>query len=120
MRQAIADAAAGDTIDFVLPAPAVIGLTSDELLIDKSLTVAGPGASSLTIEILDDGSSSLRVPEIAAGAFDVAISGVTITNGGYAVGSGLLNGSTGAVEIQDCILTANHGIAGAAWITRAI
>jgi hypothetical protein len=43
LRQAIADAAAGDTIDFDLPTPAVIGLTSDELFIDKSLTIAGPG-----------------------------------------------------------------------------
>ncbi len=46
LRQAIADAASGDTIEFDLPASAVIGLTSGELLIDKSLTISGPGAEN--------------------------------------------------------------------------
>ena len=43
LRQAIADAAAGDIIDFELPTPAVIGLTSNELFIGKSLTIADRG-----------------------------------------------------------------------------
>jgi len=50
LRQAILDAAAGDTVDFNLSGcPCTITLTSGELIIDKSLTIQGPGASQLTV-----------------------------------------------------------------------
>lgn len=48
LRQAIADAAPGDTITFALPNPSTITLTS-ELVIAKDLTIVGPGAAALTI-----------------------------------------------------------------------
>src|SRR5439155_7016594 len=44
LRQAIAVAASGDTVNFALPASATIALTSGELVIAKSMTVKGPGA----------------------------------------------------------------------------
>lgn len=50
LRQAIASASSGDTITFSLPANSTIALTSGELLINKSLTINGPGANQLTIE----------------------------------------------------------------------
>jgi hypothetical protein len=50
LRAAIAASASGDTIDF---APALNGqtiiLSSGRLVIDKALTISGPGAGSLTI-----------------------------------------------------------------------
>jgi hypothetical protein len=49
LRQAIADANLGDTIDFSLSYPALITLTSGELVISKNLTITGPGASHLAI-----------------------------------------------------------------------
>src|SRR5262245_42102815 len=49
LRQAIVDAAAGDTIDFNLSYPATITLTSEPLSIDKNLTINGPGADQLTV-----------------------------------------------------------------------
>jgi hypothetical protein len=54
LRDAVAAAVSGDTINFA-PAltsggPATITLTQGELLINKSLTISGPGANVLTID----------------------------------------------------------------------
>ncbi len=110
LRQAIADASAGDTITFNLLLPAIIGLTSDELLIDRNLTISGPGAKSLTIEVFG-GSGGPQAMEIAAGSLDVTITGLTIANGGFFLeGNGLFNRSTGAASIRDCVFDSNFGI----------
>ena len=50
LRQAIATAAPNDTINFSLPANSTIALTSAELLINKNLTISGPGANLLTVQ----------------------------------------------------------------------
>ena len=50
LRQAIATAASGDTINFSLPANSAITLTSAELLINKNLTISGPGANLLSVQ----------------------------------------------------------------------
>ncbi len=47
LRQAIADASSGETIIFTVTG--TITLTSGELVIDKDLTIQGPGATQLTI-----------------------------------------------------------------------
>jgi hypothetical protein len=47
LRQALADANDGDTIDFAVTG--TIGLTSGELLVDKSITISGPGADRLSV-----------------------------------------------------------------------
>src|SRR6266849_9420480 len=50
LRQALADANDGDTINFD---PSIYGqtiaLTSAELVIDKSITISGPGPNSLAV-----------------------------------------------------------------------
>jgi polymorphic membrane protein len=74
LRQALIDANDGDTIDFAVTG--TIGLTSGELLVDKSITISGPGADSLTV----DGNATSRVYEIASGE-SVTISGLTVTGG---------------------------------------
>ena len=48
LRQAIASSAAGDSINFALPLPATIALSST-LVITQDLTVLGPGADKLTV-----------------------------------------------------------------------
>ena len=47
LRQALADANDGDTIDFAVTG--TIGLTSGELLVNRSITISGPGANNLAL-----------------------------------------------------------------------
>ena len=49
LRQAILVASSGDTINFA-PSVTTVTLTSDELVIDKNLTITGPGANRLTVQ----------------------------------------------------------------------
>src|SRR5437588_7243426 len=63
LRQAISDAGSGDTIHFA-PSVHAITLSSGELDVMKSLTLAGPGASHLSIS----GNDASRVFNIASGA----------------------------------------------------
>lgn len=78
LREAIQLAAAGDTIDFNIPScPCVIGLFNP-LLINKNLTISGPGANQLTIS----GRNSVTVFQITgAQRPSVTISDVTIADG---------------------------------------
>ncbi len=87
LRDAIADAASGDTINFSVTG--TITLNSGQLSISKNLTIDGPGANLLTIS----GNATSRVFNI--GNFTVAFDGLTIANGrtgGGEPGAGILNG----------------------------
>src|SRR5882724_5317651 len=61
LRQALADANDGDTIDFAVTG--TIGLTSGELLVDKTITISGPGVDNLAV----NGNANSRVFYISAG-----------------------------------------------------
>ena len=87
LRQQIAAAASGDTIGFSVTG--TITLTGGELVINKNLTIAGPGAKDLIVS----GGNRSRVFNVASGA-TVEISGLTIT-GGRVVGSTGSSGATG-------------------------
>jgi hypothetical protein len=109
LREAISNAAAGDTIQFTLHLPATIELKSS-LIIDKDVTIAGPGPKRLTVE--RSSSRSFRVFEINGGS--VTISGLKIQNGralnpdGNAdnLGGGILN--WGTLTISNCVVTDNE------------
>jgi hypothetical protein len=83
LRDAVALANPGDTIDF---APALAGativLTSGEILIDKNLTITGLGASALAVS----GNNASRVLNVTGGT--VFISGLTISSGLSGTGGG--------------------------------
>ncbi len=79
LRQALIDAADGDTINFELQLPAVIDLTTGPLSIDKDVEILGSGANLLTIQT-DPAKEPLHVIDIPTG-HTVSISGATITNG---------------------------------------
>ena len=49
LRQAILNASSGDAINFA-PSVTTVTLTSGELVIDKNLTITGPGANHLTVQ----------------------------------------------------------------------
>jgi N-acetylneuraminic acid mutarotase len=74
LRQALVDANDGDTITFAVTGS--IGLTSGELLVDKSITISGPGSTVLAV----NGNATYRVFHIAPGKI-VTISDLAVTNG---------------------------------------
>src|ERR1700675_2839393 len=69
LRAAIASAAAGDTIQFSAALHGqTITLTSAELVIDKDLTLDGPGATQLTVKRSTAGTTPIfRIFEITPG-----------------------------------------------------
>src|ERR1700686_761357 len=110
-RQAIATAAPGDTINFAAGVT-TITLTSGELLINKNLTINGPGANLLTVQrSTAGGTPDFRIFNIASGNFNVTISGLTVSNGNAPQfsggGGGILNVSTGTVNIVNDTITGN-------------
>jgi len=106
LRQAIFDALPGDTINFALSGffSNEIDLTSDELVINKNVTIDGPGADRLTIR---GSSSGFRIFHVAPASVTVSISGVTIQFGNALNGGGILN--TGTLTIVDCAIDSNIG-----------
>ena len=61
LRQALSDGNNGDTINFAVTG--TITLTSGELLVDKSLTISGPGIATVAV----DGNTTSRVFHIGSG-----------------------------------------------------
>jgi hypothetical protein len=88
LRQALADANDGDTIDATGVSGTIL-LTSGELQINHNVTINGPGAGNLAV----NGNANSRVFENFASA--VTIAGLTITNGHPPLpdnsGGGILN-----------------------------
>jgi hypothetical protein len=100
LRQAIADGTAGDTITFSVTG--TIALTSGRLTINRDLTIAGPGAASLTIS----GSNASQIFGVFGAT--VAISGVTMSGGeaGGGQGGGIEN--WGALTLTDSVVNGNN------------
>jgi hypothetical protein len=104
LRAEIAAAHNGDTIGFdstYFSSARTITLTSGELLIKHSITIAGPGASNLTVS----GNKASRVFEVGNGA-KATLSGLTISNGVVnGNGGGILN--NGTLTVSSIILSGN-------------
>lgn len=109
LRQAIADAAPGDVIEFKLTYPATISLTSGELLLNKNLTIAGPGARDLAIS----GNSSSRVFNNTSTA-NVSLERMTIINGKALSGGGLATAPQSMFRLINLALTGNAATFGGA------
>jgi len=108
LRDAIATASAGDMIQFAAAVTGVITLTSSELLINKSITISGPGANILAV----DGNHARRVFHITSGN-TVTISGLSITNGnaGNSFGGGIFNdisGGSATLTLSNCTVSGNR------------
>lgn len=103
LREAIASAASGDTINFAAGVTGAIVLTSGELVIYKDLTISGPGASKLAV----DGNANSRIFVVSSGK-TVNVSGLTVHNGkaagGY-VGGGIDN--RGTLALSKVIVSGN-------------
>src|SRR6478752_7245690 len=108
LRQAVADAFGGDTINFNSSLNGqTIMLTSGELLVNKSVTIGGPGANTLAV----DANHTSRVFHIASGK-TVTISGLSITNGLASTpilsynGGGIYNDNA-TLTVSSCTISGN-------------
>jgi predicted outer membrane repeat protein len=101
LRQALAIANDGDTIEFAVAG--TIGLTTGELLVDKSVTISGPGADNLAV----NGNAMSRVFHVSSGQ-TVTISDLTLSNGRDYNAGGIYNdGAT--LTVNNCVFTGNSG-----------
>jgi hypothetical protein len=106
LRQALADANNGDTIDFGITGTIV--LSTGELLVDKSITIDGPGSDNLTVV----GNQPDRVFHISGGVI-TTLAGLGIMNGGdeYTIGGGIHNDHS-TLAIDRCTVSDNHAAVG--------
>ncbi|HJQ23244.1 MAG TPA: HYR domain-containing protein [Blastocatellia bacterium] len=114
LRQAIADAASGDTITFSVTG--TITLTSGALAVAKNLTIQGPGANQLTVQrSTATGTPAFRIFDVSGGKVTASISGLTIANGKDSTldgGGGVLNRDS-TLTLTGCTITGNTaGLAG--------
>jgi len=107
LRQAIIGASPGDTINFA-PSVTTVTLTSGELVIDKNLTITGPGDVHLTVTTNPPAFVSFRVFHISSSTATVSISGITISDGFTQEGpggGGIL--SAGVLTLTGCTISGN-------------
>jgi predicted outer membrane repeat protein len=100
LRDTLAAATDGDTITFDVTGSIV--LTTGELLVNKSLTISGPGSDNLAI----DGNASSRVFYIAPDQ-TVSITGLTVTNGMTNEDGGGIYNDHGSLALSACAITGN-------------
>jgi len=106
LRQAIlnANANAGtNTIAFASGLHGTIPLTTGQLLITRSVSIEGPGASVVSVS----GNDQSRVFEIEGATSKVSINGLTVTkaNPGLVFGGGILN--YGILTLTNCVVSDN-------------
>ena len=105
LRQALADANGGDTINFD---PALNGqtilLTTAELAIVKNVTISGPGANLLAVS-RDQNAPGFRIFHVAPN-HTVIIQGITITHGIDVTGAGIWNDHA-TLTVNSCAITGN-------------
>jgi hypothetical protein len=109
LRYTLLDAQPGDTITFSNIVTGTITLTNGEVLVDKNVTIQGPGAKVLAIS----GNAASRVFRITNATANV--SGLTITNGnaGTGDGGGILNDHA-TLTVTRCVLAGNAANGGGA------
>jgi hypothetical protein len=101
MRQALAIANDGDTID-ATAISGVIALTTGVLIVNKNVAINGPGADVLAVDA-NAASTVFHVTSLGP----VAFSDLTIRNGQGNFGGGILNGSGGTVTIINSTVSEN-------------
>jgi hypothetical protein len=101
LRQALAIANAGDTID-ATGISGVITLTTGELLVGNGVTINGAGADALAV----DGNAASAVFHVRS-IGPVTISDLTIKNGQGNFGGGILNGVGATLTITNSTLSGN-------------
>ena len=103
LRQALTIANDGDTVTFAVTGRII--LISGGLVIDKNVTISGPGADQLAID--GNHAESQCVFDVATYDGTVMISGLTITNGDCGIGS-----SFNTLRVSNCVVRGNHSYGG--------
>lgn len=108
LRDVMASVCGGSKITFASDVLGAINLTSAELVINKGLTINGPGANLLSVQRSSAaGTTEFRIFNIT-GPYSVVISGLTIANGKISgPGGAILNNQGGALTIADSAITGN-------------
>jgi hypothetical protein len=101
LRQAIIDACPGSTITFANTVVSPINLTSGELVINKNLTIQGPGANVLTVQ----GNDASVVFDVSSDSAN--LSGMTITKG-LGNGGGIYNKAFSRLTLSNATVSGNH------------
>ncbi len=108
LRDAVATTPPGGTVDFD---PSLAGSTivlSTQIVINKNLTIAGPGPGQVTVS----GNNVTRIFNITGGN-EVAISGLRfingfVTGGGLQLGSAIINQGAFNLTIDNCVFESNN------------
>jgi len=118
LREAVAYALIGDTIDFTLALPNTITLTEaggGELLVNDNIHIAGPGADQLSISagFMDtemDPEDGFRVFHVSDNyhPVDVEITGLTIRDGRASLGGGVYVDQNTSLIMSDCVIGPNN------------
>src|SRR4028119_1620330 len=116
LRDAIASAAAGDTIQFASSlASQTITLSNGQLVINKNLTIDATGASNLTISgnntsrvILTGESTNVTLKNLIIA--NGKVSGTSESNAAESAGGGIQSGGTGSLTLENCQV--NNNVAG--------
>lgn len=108
LRQAVLDAAPGDTIDFAVTG--TISLNA-EIQINKNLVIEGPGADNLIVEASAAGFSIWNIFSGTVNISGISISGSDHVNGGIRIA-----GNSTVVLLQDCLLDGHTGSRGAWYV----
>jgi hypothetical protein len=104
LRAEIAAANSGDTINFAASLKGqTITLTSGELLINKGLTIQGPGAAQLTIS----GGNASRVFDVTSSQ-PVVLTGLTISNGRSTIGGAISDAAGTTLTVSNCTVSNSH------------
>lgn len=106
LRQALADASNGDTIHFDASLNRRnVGLTTGELVIDKSISINGPGSN--LVGVFRSPNTAFRImhvmPDVTAAVTGLTIGGGGIDQGG---GGGILNDHA-SLTVDSCVVQNN-------------
>lgn len=107
LRQAVLEACPGSTITFSGVASPIV-LTTGEIVINKNLTINGPGVNLLSVS----GNNSSRVFNIPSGS-TLNVNNLTITKGlaaSYGAGGGINN--SGTITLTNMVFLENSAYAG--------
>ena len=108
LRFIIVGACVGSTITFAPNVTGAINLTSGELLLNKRVTINGPGANLLSVQ-RSPSAGDLRILKVSPASVIASISGLTIANGS-APADGTSSGGIvnhGRLTLTSCTVSGN-------------